>query len=195
MSAPDDLLGCLQAVLAERGDAVRAEWHRTLAFGDYVSDRWDKARALGWGEGSSVYDSCLVLGDVAVGSGVWVGPYTILDGSGGLSVGDGCTVAAGVHIYTHDNIAQTVTGGAAPIERAPVAIGDRTYLGPNVVVTKGVTVGRGCVVGAGALVTRSLPDHALAVGTPARVVARVVVDGADVRFDYDDPPTLGAGTP
>ncbi len=190
MTPPDDLLGGLRSVLAERGDAVRAEWHRTLAFGDYVSDRWEKARALGWGEGSSVYDSCLVLGDVAVGADVWVGPYTVLDGSGGLNVGDGCTVAAGVQVYTHDNIAQTVTGGAAEIERAPVAIGNRTYLGPNVVVTKGVTIGSGCVVGAGALVTRSLPDACLAVGTPARVVARVVVDGANVRFDYDDPPAV-----
>jgi carbonic anhydrase/acetyltransferase-like protein (isoleucine patch superfamily) len=192
MSTPDDLLQNLRAVLDARGDSVRAEWHRTLAFGDYVSDRWAKARALGWGDGSSVYDSCLVIGDVAVGAGVWVGPYTLLDGSGGLTVGDGCTVAAGVHVYTHDNIAQTVTGGAAPIARAPVTIGDRTYLGPNAVVTKGVTIGSGCVVGAGALVTRSLPDGALAVGTPARVVARVVVDGAEVRFDYDDPPAPGA---
>lgn len=188
MTPADDLLAGLRGVLDARGASVRAEWHRTLAFGDYVSDRWEKARALGWGAGSSVYDSCLVLGDVAVGAGVWVGPYTILDGSGGLTVGDGCTVAAGVHVYTHDNIAQTVTGGAAPIERAPVAIGARTYLGPNVVVAKGVTIGVGCVVGAGALVTRSLPDASLAVGMPARVAARVVVDGATVRFDYDDPP-------
>ena len=192
MSAPGDLLGSLRTVLAERGDAVRAEWHRTLAFGDYVSDRWQKARTLGWGEGSSVYDSCLIIGDVAVGAGVWVGPYTVLDGSGGLSIGDGCTVSAGVHVYTHDNVAQTVTGGAAEIERAAVEIGARTYLGPHAVVTRGVRIGSGCVVGAGTLVRRDVPDGMLVVGTPGRVVARVVVDGASVRFDYDAAPGAGA---
>jgi acetyltransferase-like isoleucine patch superfamily enzyme len=188
VSAPDDLLAGLRGVLADRGAAVRAEWHRSLAFGDYVSDRWDKARALGWGEGSSVYDSCLVIGDVSVGAGVWVGPYTVLDGSGGLSIGDGCTVSAGVHVYTHDNVAQTVTGGAAAIEQAPVEIGARTYLGPHTVVVRGVRIGSGCVVGAGTLVRRDVPDGMLVVGTPGRVVARVVVDGASVRFDYDAVP-------
>ena len=191
MSAPDDLLAGLRAVLDARRAAVRAEWDRSLAFGDYVSDRWDRARQLGWGEGASVYDSCLVIGDVRVGRGVWVGPHTVLDGSGGLAIGDGCTVSAGAAVYTHDNVAQTVTGGAAPIARSPVEIGARTYLGPNAVVVQGVRIGAGCVVGAGALVTRDVPDAALVVGVPGRVVARVVVDGDAVRFDYDDPPAGG----
>ena len=169
-TAPDDLLAGLRGVLADRGAAVRAEWDRTLAFGDYVSDRWDKARALGWGAGSSVYDSCLVLGDVLgdvrVGADVWVGPNTILNGSGGLVIGDGSTVSVGAHLYTHDSVVQTVTARAAAIDRAPVEIGACTYIGPNAVVTKGCRVGSHCVIGASALVTRDVPDFALVFGIP-----------------------------
>ena len=73
--------------------------------GDYVSDRWEKARFLGFGENSSIYDSSLVFGDVQVGKNVWVGPYTVLDGSGGrLSIGDDCHICAGSQIYTHDTV-------------------------------------------------------------------------------------------
>ena len=51
---------------------------RTLPFGDYISDRWEKARLLGFGEGSSIYDSAHVFGDVSIGSATWIGPFTIL---------------------------------------------------------------------------------------------------------------------
>ena len=178
------LWGQLRRLLSQRRNLVRESWDRSLAFGDYISDRWDKARELGWGEESSVYDSCLVLGSVSVGERVWVGPYTILDGSGTLTIGSGCTVSAGTHIYTHDNVAQTVSGGRAPIDRQAVSIGDDTYIGPNVVVTKGCQIGSRCVIGAGSLVRRDVPDNSLVVGTPGRVVARVVVNGESVRFDY-----------
>jgi acetyltransferase-like isoleucine patch superfamily enzyme len=53
---------------------------------------------------------------------------------------------------------------------APVAIGDGAWLGENVVVTPGVTIGRGAVIGANAVVLDDVPDRAIAVGVPARVV-------------------------
>ena len=39
---------------------INREFKRTLPFGDYVVDRWEKAQALGFGSGSSIYDSALV---------------------------------------------------------------------------------------------------------------------------------------
>jgi acetyltransferase-like isoleucine patch superfamily enzyme len=53
---------------------------------------------------------------------------------------------------------------------APIVIGDDVWLGSKSVVLKGVSIGRGAVVGAGAVVTRSLPSGAVAVGVPARVI-------------------------
>jgi acetyltransferase-like isoleucine patch superfamily enzyme len=114
-----------------------------------------------------------VVGEPDVGEGTWVGPFCLLDGSGGLRIGRGCDLAAGVQVYTHSTAARCVTGRAVDTERAPVVIGDRTFLGANAVVLMGVTIGTGCVIGAGAVVTHDVRDGTCVAGVPARVVGTV----------------------
>lgn len=58
------------------------ELNRSLPFADLLFDRWERAKMLGFGEGTSVYDSAYIFGDVKVGKNTWIGPFTILDGSG-----------------------------------------------------------------------------------------------------------------
>jgi acetyltransferase-like isoleucine patch superfamily enzyme len=161
-----NLWGQLQTAVDER-------WQRTLPFGDYFVDRWEKARRLGFGARSSIYDSSLVLGDVKVGENTWIGPFTVLDGSGGLEIGSYCSISAGVQIYSHDTVEWALTSGVASPERAPTKIGSRCYIGPNTVIAKGVTVGDGCVIGANSLVLSDIPEGRKAFGTPCRVVRRV----------------------
>lgn len=165
----DELLIELRALLAQEMNAVQQRWERTLPLADYVVDRWQKAKALGFGEGASIYDSSLVLGSVKVGRNVWIGPFTVLDGSGGLVIGDNCSISAGVQIYTHDTVKWATSGGSAPVERAPVTIGSRCYIGPNTIISKGVTIGDGCVIGANSLVNANVPAGMKAWGTPARI--------------------------
>ena len=55
-------------------------------------------------------------------------------------------------------------------DEAPVVIGHDVWLGARVIVLPGVTIGDGAIIGAGAVVTRSVPAMAVAVGVPARVV-------------------------
>ena len=88
----------LKKVLQSRRLFVSTHFNRVLPFGDYISDRWEKAHYLGFGEQTTIYDSSLVLGDVKVGKNCWIGPYTILDGSGGLCIGDCCDISAGAHL-------------------------------------------------------------------------------------------------
>jgi acetyltransferase-like isoleucine patch superfamily enzyme len=149
---------------------VRVKWQRVLPMGDHLSDRWEKAEFLGFGKGASIYDSSLVLGDVKVGEGTWVGPNTVLDGSGGLEIGAYCSISAGVQIYTHDTVRWALSGGKHEAERAPVKIGSRCYIGPHTVIAKGVTIGDGCVVGAQSLVLHDIPAGKKAFGTPCRVM-------------------------
>jgi hypothetical protein len=55
---------------------------RRVPWGDLVTDRWNNAREYGFGEGTSCYDSALILGDVKVGKHAWIGPNVVLDGLG-----------------------------------------------------------------------------------------------------------------
>jgi acetyltransferase-like isoleucine patch superfamily enzyme len=160
-------------IVRELREAVRERWHRSLPFGDHFVDRWEKASWLGWGEGSSVYDSSLIIGDVRVGAHTWVGPFTVLDGSGGLDIGDHCSISAGAQIYTHDTVAASLSGGSTPVERRRTRIGSRCYIGPNTIIAMGVTIGEGCVIGANSLVMDDIPAGMRAWGTPCRVIGPV----------------------
>jgi acetyltransferase-like isoleucine patch superfamily enzyme len=141
---------------------------RLVPFGELFSDRWEKARFYGFGDGTSIYDSSLVLGDVTVGINCWIGPNTILDGSGGLVVGDCCDISAGSQIYTHDTVDRVIHGD--DISHAPVTIGSHVYIGPNVIIAKGVTIGDYVVIGANSLVTSDIPSNSKGWGTPFQIV-------------------------
>ena len=178
---PDPTAEALRDFYAARSAEMMERWHRSVPFADLVVDRWERARQLGFGEGASIYDSALVLGDVTVGERTWIGPFTVLDGSGGLSIGAWCCISAGVQIYSHDTVLWSVTGGEAPAVRAPTRIGSRCYIGPNAVIAKGVTIGDGCIIGGGSLVLRDVPAGSKAYGTPCRVVGPVDVEELAAR--------------
>jgi acetyltransferase-like isoleucine patch superfamily enzyme len=172
------LLQDLKALWLQRQREVAQQHQRALPFGDYIVDRWQKAQELGFGEGTSIYDSALVLDDVQVGRNTWIGPFVVLDGSGGLSIGSNCSISAGVQIYSHDTVEWALSGGKAPYTHAPTAIGDNCYIGPCAVIAKGVRIGNRCRVGANSLVLEDIPEGSLAHGTPCRVVGQVGADPA-----------------
>ena len=68
---------------------------------------------------------------------------------------------------------QLLNGIAAKdVESSPVKIGNDVWVGDNAVILKGITIGNGAVIGAGAVVTHNVPDYAIAVGNPARVIRK-----------------------
>ena len=179
-----DLLNQLRTFWQDRCQQVNAEFSRHLPFGDYIVDRWQKADALGFGKGASVYDSAHVFGDVRVGADSWIGPFTILDGSGGLSIGSNCSISAGVQIYSHDTVQWAISGGEAEAEKAATRVGNNCYIGPNAVIAKGVTIGDGCIIGAGSLVLHDIPAGSKAHGTPCKVHGRA--EPTDLQMDKND---------
>ncbi len=162
----------------------RQKWDRDFPFEEILFDRWERANDLGFGEGTSIYHSSYVYGDVKVGKGAWIGPYTLLDGSGTLVIGDHCNISSGVQIYTHDSVKRALTGGIAQIEHAPVVIGDYCYIGPQTVITKGVTIGDHSVIGACSLVNKDIPPYSIAMGIPCRIAGNVEIAESDVKFRY-----------
>jgi acetyltransferase-like isoleucine patch superfamily enzyme len=169
MATGDQLLEEIRSLRRRLAQAMREAHQRKVSLGDLVADRWETAREYGFGEGSSCYDNVLIIGDVKVGKNVWIGPNVILDGSGGLEIGDHCSISAGVQIYTHHTVERSTSLGERPPQRAPVKVGNGVYIGPQTVVEKGVTLGDRCVIGALSLVNGDIPAGASAWGVPARV--------------------------
>ena len=123
------------------------------------------------------------IGEPEIGDGTWIGAFTVIDGSGGLTIGRGCDISCGVHVYTHSTVRRCVSGRAHPeVDREPVTIGDRVFIGANAVVMMGVTIGDGAVVAAGAVVTRDVAPGTVVAGVPARTTGRVTVDGDRVEI-------------
>jgi len=170
-------------------ERFRVKWNRCLPFYEMVlgdDARWEKARFLGFGEKTSIYQSSYVYGNVKVGKNTWIGPFTVLDGTGGLEIGDYCSISCGVQIYTHETVEWALTGGKAKYAYASVRIGDCSFLGSLSVVRLGVKIGDHCVVGAHSYVDKSIPSHSIAAGCPAKVVGRVAIKRDKVRLEYFD---------
>lgn len=178
-----ELFSLLQELYLARDHELRQEFDRSLAFDDAMFDRWQRAERLGFGERASIYASATVFGDVRVGASTWIGPNTLLDGSGGrLEIGTHCSVSAGVQIYTHDTVEWALSGGTAGPRRGPVSVGDRCYIGSQCIIALDSEIGTESVVAANSFVNGAFPSRAVLAGTPASVIG-------SVEFT-DDGPTL-----
>jgi acetyltransferase-like isoleucine patch superfamily enzyme len=155
--------------LTSKRKSIKDKYNRVLPFGDYINDRWEKASFLGFGDGSSVYDNVLVLGDVKVGRDTWIGPNVILDGSGKLEIGSNCSISAGVQIYSHDSVDWAISSGNDKYKYEKTTIGDDCYIGPNVIIQKGISIGNRCIIGANSFVNVNIPSHSKAYGTPIKL--------------------------
>ena len=108
---------------------------------------------------------------IRIGAFTYINRNTFLDATESLIIGRECGIGPGCYITDHDH--------GTDIEKAPLGqsmiskptkIGDRVWIGANVTVLKGVTIGDNAVIGAGSVVTKDIPENAIAVGVPAKVI-------------------------
>ena len=127
------------------------------------------------GEYSTVEDFSAVnngVGPVIIGdrtkiglSNTIIGPVTI---GNDIRLAQNITLSGLNHNYTDVNLPIHVQG----VSTAPIVIEDETWIGANVVVLAGVTIGKHCIVAAGSVVTKDVPSYSVAVGNPARVLKK-----------------------
>lgn len=113
---------------------------------------------------------------------------TILDGAP-VTIGDHVLFGPKVGLYTSNHLFdadERLRGGCIA---KPIKIGDRCWLGANVSVTPGVTIGDNTIVGAGSVVTHELPANVIAAGVPAKVI-RPITERDKTGFDPDNPDFL-----
>ena len=135
----------------------------------------------------TIYDSTTIVGDVKIGPATWIGPFCSLDGTGGLDIGEGCDISAGVHIQTHDTVRRCVSGKKMPVDYAPVSIWDYVFIGVGATILKGVTIGPHSVVAAGAVVTKDVSPCTIVGGVPAKKIGVVRFDEKGlVKLQYSD---------
>ena len=110
---------------------------------------------------------------IHIGNHCYIGyNVTILAGDD-VTIEDGVLFASNVIVASENhgmNPEQDVYYMDQPLTGAPVRIGEGTWIGERVAVLAGVTIGKKCVIGTGSVVTKSVPDYSIAVGSPAKVV-------------------------
>jgi acetyltransferase-like isoleucine patch superfamily enzyme len=112
-------------------------------------------------------------GRIRIGDGTAVTERLHIWAEESVTIGERVLVAHNVQI--HDSSHRSSDPGIAIRDQGmcgtrPVEIRDGAWLGANAVILSGVTIGRNAVVGANAVVTSDVPDFAVAVGVPARVL-------------------------
>ena len=109
--------------------------------------------------------------NITLGKRVFINSGCRFQDQGGIRIGDDCLIG-------HNAVLATLNHDLSPSRRAdmhpaPIRLGRNVWLGSNVTVLPGVTIGDDAVVAAGTVVTKDVPARAVVVGSPARVIRSV----------------------
>jgi acetyltransferase-like isoleucine patch superfamily enzyme len=168
----------------------RSRFSGTVSIGHNTTVAWRRIRRAS-GNLISIGDESLIHanlifeangGEIRIGSRTFIGRSTLICYRS-LTIGDDVLMSWGITVVDHDShnliwenrrddVREWAKGRKdwQHVARAPVTIADKAWIGFNVIILKGVTIGEGAVVGAGSIVTRDIPPYSLAAGCPAKVI-------------------------
>ena len=180
-----NFIATIQKAYLEIDKELQTNYQRSIPFQDSIMDRFERAKILNFGEKTSIYNSSFVFGNVRVGENTWIGPNTILDGSGDyLEIGDFCSISSGVQIYTHDTVMWAISGGKHASKKNRVKIGSFNHIGSLSIINHGVEIGNHCVIAANSFVNCNVSDRSIFGGTPAKKIGEVVGEKDNLILQY-----------
>lgn len=111
-------------------------------------------------------------GSIAIGKNSAVNAYCVLQGNGGITIGDSTLIAAHVQIFSANHVFDAIdtrieSQGETKIG---VKIGNDVWIGAGSIILDGVSIGDGVVIAAGSVVTTNVPERSVVAGVPARVI-------------------------
>lgn len=145
--------------------------------------------------GNFIFESS--AGKIVIGRHSYIGGGTFISRSS-IEIGDNVTIAWGGTFYDHDSHSldymkrrkdiddelDDIRNGRnfiankdwSDVNSKPIKICNDAWIGMNVIVLKGVTIGEGAIVGAGSVVTKDVPDWTVVAGNPATIVKKLNKD-------------------
>lgn len=108
-----------------------------------------------------------------------------------VTIGDNVQIAPNVAIYTAGHPIHPVGRNSGYEYGLPITIGNNVWIGGNVVILPGVTIGDNAVIGAGSVITKNIPANVVAAGNPCRILRTITEDDRDYyykdyKFDVED---------
>jgi len=129
-----------------------------------------RSSGLSYGAGLRINGFCRFSGTVQLGKNVHINGCRVY-GQGGVTVGSNCHFAKGLVILTQNH---NYRGRKLPYDESiipkPVVIHDNVWIGLNVMVLPGVTIGEGAIIQAGSVVSMSIAPLSIAGGNPAKLI-------------------------
>lgn len=123
------------------------------------------------GAGTFVMKRCYIMepGRIIIGAHSHINRGCLLDGRGGLTIGNSVSISHQVSLITgsHDKDSPGFRE-----KDLPIAIGDYAWIGANATILQNVSIGKGAIVCAGAVVVKDVPDYAIVGGVPAKVIGK-----------------------
>ncbi|MBV8638654.1 MAG: acyltransferase [Candidatus Eremiobacteraeota bacterium] len=109
-------------------------------------------------------------GHIAMGDNCEIGPYSVLHGAGGITLGNGVHLGPHCVLYAHTLQRDRENPEAPPVMNfAPIVLEDGVMVGSNVAISFGVRIGRNSIIAPGSSVVSDIPPNSYAAGSPARV--------------------------
>jgi maltose O-acetyltransferase len=112
-------------------------------------------------------------GELKLGEDSYIGHYSTIQISKGslVEIGNKCLLSHNVRMYTSTNITdQDFIGEDLEGKTGDIVIGNGVWIGANVFINPGVHIGNNAIIGANSVVTKDIPEFAIAGGVPAKVI-------------------------